>query len=401
MWRSWSPHRPGRPDGRGAAGLLADRTLERIGCEGRWGRRAVRSSEQSSGSGRRRVTGSPPLTPWDVTRRTLTRGAALLLGGGAVLAADLPRRGHEPSNSRSWLAGYAGSGDRVTRARWATQYFPAQVWTSFQDYETSWSQRTASITRKSMVASAEYLRPVSDGSAVNVITVGLLLSGSGGSQAPNPSALRAAAAGADVGNWAQVANALVAAGLDSPSTVLRIGHEPNGSWYPWSTANNPVEMSFYRQAWRHAHDAVTRVCPRVRYNLSFTVGLGGAAAIAGHYPGDDYVDIMGLDFYDYAGSTTTDQFQSAQGTCGFADIAVFARAHGKHVSLDEWGPSTRADIKVRDNPFYVRSIFHALLRLQDQYADTVLYDSYFNSSNNHNLDVNPRCSAEYRLLWVV
>lgn len=193
---------------------------------------------------------------------------------------------------------------------------------------------------------------------------------------------------------------LRAAGLDHPSTVIRLGHEPNGTWYPWSTHNDPSLMNAYRRAWIGAHDALRAVCRRVKFTMSLNVSSGGVPAIAGHYPGNPYVDILGLDFYDYAVSRTASAFHSAQGTCGFAEIAAFARARGKRVSLDEWAVGTDVRSTVRDNPFFVRSIYQALSGLQDQYRGIVAYDSYFNSSDDHDLRRNPRAADAYRSLWV-
>lgn len=311
------------------------------------------------------------------------------------------RQGGDTSDSattaptRSWLSGYFGSGDAATRAAWTAAYSAPQVWTTFVDYETSWAARARDIRSRQ----SQYSRPVADGSGINVLTIGLVLSGQNGSQVMNPAALKAAASGADITGWSVVGQAIAAAGLDSASTVLRIGHEPNGNWYPWSTRSDPTLMGYYRRAWRYAQRAVRAVCPNVRFDLCLNVSLGGSAAITGHYPGDAYIDIIGLDFYDYATSTTGTQFHSAQGSCGVNNIAAFAHLHGKKAALDEWGVSTTAAVAVRDNPFYIQSMYAALTAAQTQYPSVISHDSYFNASNNHNLSVNPKAAAAYHSLW--
>jgi len=80
-------------------------------------------------------------------------------------------------------------------------------------------------------------------------------------------------------------------------------HEPNGSWYPWSTevqGNPPAE---YRAAWRRIHrifrseGAVNVRWVWAAYSLS-SLGQSRSAIIRA-YPGDRYVDwtaVAGLNF---------------------------------------------------------------------------------------------------------
>lgn len=83
---------------------------------------------------------------------------------------------------------------------------------------------------------------------------------------------------------------------------LRPMHEMNGGWYPWGTqgtyvnGNTPAQ---YIAAWRRMHDIFTNLAvPRVRWlwhpNVNANNDLQPLATI---YPGDSYVDIVGLDGY--------------------------------------------------------------------------------------------------------
>jgi hypothetical protein len=86
--------------------------------------------------------------------------------------------------------------------------------------------------------------------------------------------------------------------------VLRPAHEMNGSWYPWS-AGEGVEPSDYRRMWRRLHERFTDAGvpgDRVRWlwcvNAESTVDLDPMA----FYPGDDYVDLVGVDGYNFGDS---------------------------------------------------------------------------------------------------
>nr|WP_083708864.1 glycosyl hydrolase [Microbacterium sp. ru370.1] len=83
---------------------------------------------------------------------------------------------------------------------------------------------------------------------------------------------------------------------------LRTMHEANGDWYPWNVQKGSSRSS-YIAAWRHIHDIfretgannVTWVwCP----NVKRTSGATANVPLSSFYPGDDYVDWIGLDGYN-------------------------------------------------------------------------------------------------------
>ncbi len=84
--------------------------------------------------------------------------------------------------------------------------------------------------------------------------------------------------------------------------ILSFGHEMNGWWYPWGEHwTSPQE---YIAAWRHIHDIFTRVGvsnvtwswdPSHQYQEVTPVKVASPASE--WYPGNKYVDIIGLDGY--------------------------------------------------------------------------------------------------------
>jgi beta-mannanase len=335
-----------------------------------------------------------------VQRRTLLTAAAVV-GFAALLPAAWSRAAGSSSAARSatpvrtWLAGYAGDGSAAGKQAFAAAYFPAQVWVGYDDWPADWPTVVAEIA----TVAPQLLPATGDGTTVNVLTIGLVIN-QARSPAPNPLLLQSAAGGADATNWTAIGTALAEQGLDAPSTVLRIGHEPNGSWYPWATHGDPTLMGYYRQAWAAAAAAVRAVCPRVRFDLCLNAGTGGTAVIAGHYPGDAYVDILGLDSYDFATATTPAGFAAENTAPGFAEMAAFAAQHGKRFALDEWGLNgTDTDVDSRDNPFYVQQVFDTLTGLQVTYPGLVAWDAYFDQADDFGLAANPRSAALYKTLW--
>ena len=81
---------------------------------------------------------------------------------------------------------------------------------------------------------------------------------------------------------------------------LRFNWEMNGNWFPWSEAKNQNQAGQYVQAWRHVHDIFTQVgatnvtwvwCPNVEFPDSLPLDR--------LYPGDAYVDWIGMDGYNW------------------------------------------------------------------------------------------------------
>ena len=85
---------------------------------------------------------------------------------------------------------------------------------------------------------------------------------------------------------------------------LRFDWEMNGSWFPWSEGVNGNKPGEFVAAWRHVHDVFAAVgatnvtwvwCP----NVNPTGNFENFKAVAGQYPGDEYVDWTGLDGYNW------------------------------------------------------------------------------------------------------
>jgi mannan endo-1,4-beta-mannosidase len=98
-----------------------------------------------------------------------------------------------------------------------------------------------------------------------------------------------------VRNWAKQA-----ASYDK-SFRLRFAHEMNGDWYPWAVGSPGGSAQDYVAAYRRVRgifdDAgAKRVewvwCPNAIIN-------GDAVAISSCYPGDDFVDVVGVDGYNF------------------------------------------------------------------------------------------------------
>ncbi len=122
-------------------------------------------------------------------------------------------------------------------------------------------------------------------------------------------------------------------------SVLRIGWEFNANWYAWDASKDPQAWVAY---WRRIVSTL-----RKTPGASFRYDWCPAAAAKGFdaeqaYPGDDYVDIVGLDFYNMP---VGGKDESPEGRWearmnmqhGLKWQRDFATSRGKPLSMPEWG----------------------------------------------------------------
>ncbi len=185
------------------------------------------------------------------------------------------------------------------------------------------------------------------------------------------------AAGSYNSKWRQFGQNIKAAGLDD-ETIIRLGWEFNGNWYKWQ-ARDPQQFA---RCWRQIVTSAESVAPALRWDWNVNRGRGQSVADARlAYPGDAYVDIVGVDSYDAWPGARDEVGWQAQysGPYGLKFWADFAAAHGKKLSVGEWGNSTGPVASGQsggDNPFYIAKMVN-FFRSQ---GGNLAYEAYFNES---------------------
>lgn len=120
------------------------------------------------------------------------------------------------------------------------------------------------------------------------------------------------------------------------SIMVRTGWEFNGDWQPWASfGREQVYIAAYRQfvdSFRGTSD---------RFRFEWNVNVGGEVDPALSYPGDQYVDIIGMDFYHHAEWDIADPLEAWDDILsrpfGLLWHRQFAQRHGKRTAYPEWG----------------------------------------------------------------
>ena len=119
------------------------------------------------------------------------------------------------------------------------------------------------------------------------------------------------------------------------TVYLRFAHEPNGDWYPWSPAGGTGPET-YVAAWQHIHDLFTlKQAHNVKWIWTVNVPHEGSSPIGPLYPGDDYVDVVGVDGYNWGTSQPWSRWQSPEEVFGPTLEEVADLAPGRPVAITE------------------------------------------------------------------
>jgi hypothetical protein len=238
---------------------------------------------------------------------------------------------------------------------------------------------------------------------------------------PGMGSNRDCAAGLYDARWARLGAFLVERGRGD--AVLRLGWGPNDLDHDWAVARgatpdtaDPADLADWITCFRNVVRAVRSTAPDIR--IDWTINPLGPPWIAAYdpfvtYPGDDYVDFLGMEVFDMypaiRDEATWDAACNAQ--TGLCTLASFARARGKSIGIAEWGvvgcdgrgqPDTAGNAG-GDNPFFVQKVVEFFAA----HAELMAYDAYFEDggfevcSSISNGSTNPLSAKKYRELYAI
>ncbi len=142
--------------------------------------------------------------------------------------------------------------------------------------------------------------------------------------------------------------------------IIRFAHEFNGDWYPWSLFNGTlVPSSTYIQAFRYVHDkmkAAGAVNARWAWAPNNANGAGNPQTIASYYPGDAYVDLIGMDGYNFGTSQAWSDWKSFSQVFGSLYNWITSTHPTKPVFIAEMGCSSTGG----DKAAWINDMFHQL-----------------------------------------
>lgn len=132
--------------------------------------------------------------------------------------------------------------------------------------------------------------------------------------------------------------------------MIRFAHEMNGDWYSWGTED--TKAADFVAAWRHVVTLFREAgATNVKWVWSPNVQEGGKYAMAPLFPGDEYVDYVGLDGYNW-GTENGETWQSAESVFGYS-YQLVTQMSSKPVMITETSSSEAGG----DKAAWIRNAF--------------------------------------------
>jgi len=178
------------------------------------------------------------------------------------------------------------------------------------------------------------------------------------------------------------------------NSILRLGIEFNGGWFAWRVKGNPKAEAFAAY-WKQIVTTMRAVPGAEKLEFTWNPGLGCYCSFDPEkaWPGDAYVDYIGLDTYDdsYAKGTypwpkdsTPQQIEAIQkrvwetvfvkGAFGLNYWKKFAEKHHKPLAFPEWGVDHKPDHHGGgDNPYFIEKMHQFI----NDPANNVAWHAYF------------------------
>jgi hypothetical protein len=259
---------------------------------------------------------------------------------------------------------------------WAEDFLATDSWTNLEG--PGWA----------LAPAQSWLR--ANPGAKYILTVGMLPS------SPTGCTLAQGATGTYNSHFQTLAQNLVSRGL-ADSTIIRLGHEFNGGWYTWKVASQADAFN-YAAYWQQVVNTMRAVpgAGNIKFVWNGSCTTWTSYSVADAYPGDAYVDYVGVDIYDqswaantypYPSGATPAQILAAQqnawaansGTAnnGLAVWKNIAVAHSKPLTIPEWGVCQRTDGHGGlDDTYYVQQMYNFI----EDPANNVYFHVYFDAS---------------------
>ncbi|CAO5236091.1 GH26 domain-containing protein [Frankia sp. AgKG'84/4] len=224
------------------------------------------------------------------------------------------------------------------------------------------------------------------------------------------SSLATCATGAYDTFWRTFGNTLNSTGRQN--SIIRVAWQANGNWFQWTAYN----ARNYVNCWRHIATAI-RATANPDPVLDWTINAHFSQFPPSHnpldlYPGDAYVDSVGIDAYDhYPPSASLAAFNAqANAVGGLTWLYNFARAHGKQFGIGEWGVAPGSGVNGGGDSATFVQWMHDWMAARA--GRGFLYEAYFNNCDPGNVGSNlyrpfstaciyrnPDAEARYTNLW--
>jgi hypothetical protein len=323
------------------------------------------------------TTGAPTTTTAPPATTTTTAPSAPVATGGPIIAGASRSECLEPNltpgvYTLASLKATVSSFDQATHSNVTCLLAYLNGAPNWNNWQAAW------ITGPS---GAEYTQWVAEAPQTRQMVLQVDLIPDSLENISNPLGWEQSCAAGDFNGYAkQLGVNLVAAGLQS--SVIRLGPEMNGGWEHDSMGNTAQEQNLWATCFANEVTGLRQAVGEhflIDWNPN---ACTQSVPYSNFYPGNAYVDILGLDFYDEgcdAPNTALSFTQLSNETFGLTSFETFAAAQNKPMSFPEWGLATGAG---GDDPAYIAGIGAAVAN------NDFAFEAYFDAGTGLGKDLD-------------
>lgn len=148
---------------------------------------------------------------------------------------------------------------------------------------------------------------------------------------------------------------------DDRRIYLRLAHEMNGNWYPWSAAAGQTTPTDYVAMWRRVHGLVDGLGigpAHVQWVWSVNHTDNGPFTAEQYFPGDAWLDWIGIDGYNWGASQVWSTWATPEATFGPMKTRLRALS-AKPLAIAETASTSRttAGSNIAQKSAWVSSLF--------------------------------------------
>ena len=162
---------------------------------------------------------------------------------------------------------------------------------------------------------------------------------------------------------------------------IRFAHELNGNWYPWSV--NAGNREDFVTSWKHFRALQQEIFPAAQLVFSLNrESVGSGFDWRQSFPGAEYVDVIGVDYYNQYPTVTNaaewaaslDDVDKYGAPKGLQQHLDFARSVGLPLSVPEWS----GEAQNADSAAFIQGMHEFFTANAGGGAGQLIYDVQFN-----------------------
>jgi hypothetical protein len=169
---------------------------------------------------------------------------------------------------------------------------------------------------------------------------------------------------------------------------IRLNWEMNGGWYNGYDQKGGTTPAMFVASWQHVHDIFHAIAPNAAFVWCPNVGefsdtSGVKVPNENWYPGDSYVDWVGVDAYPEYDSNPPNVVTKSYGLNWFAS---FSASHNKPLVVGEYGMREQSGTTAKADS---STTFDVIFGWANANPNTVKALIYFDFGSNHRLESEP------------